>query len=77
MRTAVCTENNRICGSFCHGDEENGHRACTNGHLTTTDQSEIRKAYLVSVAKHMKKWSGEPFLSFRCSKSVWKFCKSI
>ena len=55
MRTAVCTENNRICGSFCHGDEENGHRACTNGHLTTTDQSEIRKAYLVSVAKHMKK----------------------
>ena len=31
---------------FCHGDEENGHRACTNGHLTTADQSEIRKAYL-------------------------------
>ena len=23
---------------FCHGDEENGHRACTNGHLTTADQ---------------------------------------
>ena len=34
---------------FCHGDEENGHRACTNGHLTTADQSKIRKAYLVSV----------------------------
>ena len=34
---------------FCHGDEENGHRACTNGHLTTADQSEIRKAYLASV----------------------------
>lgn len=34
---------------FCHGDEENGHRACTNGHLKTADQSEIRKAYLVSV----------------------------
>ena len=33
---------------FCHGDEENGHRACTNGHLTTADQSEIREAYLVS-----------------------------
>ena len=34
---------------FCYGDEENGHRACTNGHLTTANQSEIRKAYLVSV----------------------------
>ena len=33
---------------FCHGDEENGHRACTNGHLTTADQREIRKTYLVS-----------------------------
>ena len=32
-----------------YGDEENGHRACTNGHLTTADQSEIRKAYLASV----------------------------
>ena len=36
---------------FCHGDEENGHRACTNGHLTTADQSEIRKAYLASVSR--------------------------
>ena len=34
---------------LCHGDEENGHRACTNGHLTTADQSEIRKTYLASV----------------------------
>ena len=34
---------------FCYGDEENGHRARTYGHLTTADQSEIRKAYLVSV----------------------------
>ena len=34
---------------FCHGDEENGHHACMNGHLTTADQSEIRKANLVSV----------------------------
>ena len=34
---------------FCHGDEENGHHACMDGHLTTADQSEIRKANLVSV----------------------------
>ena len=33
---------------FCYGDEENGHRACTKGYLTTANQSEIRKAYLVS-----------------------------
>ena len=33
-------------GSFCHGDEENGRRACTSGHLTTVDQSEIRGAHL-------------------------------
>ena len=34
---------------FCHGDEKNGNRACTNEHLTTADQSVVRKAYLVSV----------------------------
>ena len=34
---------------FCYGDEENGHRACTNEHLTTANQSEIREKYLVSV----------------------------
>ena len=34
---------------FCYGDEENGHHACMNVHLTTANQSEIRKAYLVSV----------------------------
>ena len=39
---------------MCHGDEENGHRACTNGHLTTADQSEIRKAYLASVFRQIK-----------------------
>lgn len=37
--------------SFCYGDEENGHRACTSEHLTTANQSETRKAYLVSVKK--------------------------
>ena len=35
--------------AFCHSDEENGHHACMNGYLTTADQSEIRKANLVSV----------------------------
>ena len=34
---------------FCYSDEENGHYACTNGHLTTANQSEICKEYLVSV----------------------------
>lgn len=34
---------------FCCGDEENGRCACTNGNSTTADQSEIRKANLVSV----------------------------
>ena len=34
---------------FCYGDEENTHRACTQEYLTTANQSEIRKAYLVSV----------------------------
>ena len=33
---------------FCYGDEENGHRACTSGHLPTANQSEMRKAYRVS-----------------------------
>ena len=36
---------------FCYGDEENEHRACTDGHLKTADQSEIRKAYLTLLAK--------------------------
>ena len=61
-----------VAAFFCHGDEENGHRACTNGHLTTADQSEIRKAYLASVAKHMRKWSSGPFLS-RCFGLVKNF----
>ena len=34
---------------FCYGNEENGHHACMNGYLTTANQSEIRKSYLVSV----------------------------
>ena len=35
---------------FCHGDEENECHACMGRHSTTADQSEIREAYLVSVA---------------------------
>ena len=34
---------------FCYGNEENGHCACASRHLTTANQSGIRKAYLVSV----------------------------
>ena len=34
---------------FCCGDEESGHCACTSGHLTSANQSEMRRAYLVSV----------------------------
>ena len=30
---------------FCHGDEENGRRACTSIHLTTADQSGMRNTY--------------------------------
>ena len=37
------------CLIFCYGDEENEHCACTSVHLTTANQSEIRKAYLASV----------------------------
>ena len=35
---------------LCHGDEENECHACMGRHSTTADQSEIREAYLVSVA---------------------------
>ena len=38
-----------VTAIFGHGDEENGRRACTGGHLTTADQSEICGAYLASV----------------------------
>ena len=34
---------------FCYGDEENVRCACTYVHLTTANQSEIHKSYLVSV----------------------------
>ena len=41
-------------GFLCYGDEENGHRARTNGHLATVNQSEIHRAYCVSVQKDIK-----------------------
>ena len=47
--------------SFCYGDEEDAHRACTNEHMTTANQSEIREAYLGSVMATRKK-----------EKSTWK-----
>lgn len=36
---------------FCHGNEENGRRACTNGNSTTADQSKIRKAHFISASE--------------------------
>ena len=44
----MCSVPAKQAGIFCYGDKENGHRACTNEHLTTANQSEIRKAHLVS-----------------------------
>ena len=38
---------------FCYGDEENAQCACTNEHLTTANQSGIRKAYIISVEKYI------------------------
>ena len=35
---------------LCHGDVVNECLACLGRHSTTADQSEIREAYLVSVA---------------------------
>ena len=35
----------RIHCCLCNGDEENGRRACTSVHLTTTDQSGMRNAF--------------------------------
>ena len=52
---------------FCYGDEENGHRACTNEHLTTANQSVIRKAYHVSVP-----FVGSGFRTFRSRNSYLK-----
>ena len=43
-----CVSGNRDT-PFCYGNEENSHHACMNGYLTTANQSEIRRAYLVSV----------------------------
>ena len=42
---------------FCYGDEENARIYAV--HLTTANQSEIRRAYLVSVCKdaHTLFWS--------------------
>lgn len=43
-----------VCYAFCYSDEENGRCTCASGDLTTANQSEIRKAYLVSVVSGRK-----------------------
>ena len=45
----LCEAKRESASLFCYGDEENGHCARASGHLTTANQSEIRKAYLISV----------------------------
>ena len=40
--------------SFCYGDEENARIYAV--HLTTANQSEIRRAHLVSVTHESKLW---------------------
>lgn len=42
------TSESNLWRLVCYGDEENDHRACTNKHLTTANQSEIRFANPVS-----------------------------
>ena len=62
LKKRLWCERESSCHSlFCYGDEENGHRACKKEHLTTANQSEIRKAYLVSVAPHLEETAGGRF----------------
>lgn len=49
---ATMKRKNFVVAIFCHGDEESGFCTCTRSHLTTADQSKVRKAYLASA----KKW---------------------
>ena len=62
---------------FCDGDEASDHHACMNGHLPTAHQSEIRKAYLVSVllTKKLHQFSTEDFslLQIKLWHSVYFF----
>ena len=53
--TRQCIFNGR-CVVFCYGDEENARIYAV--HLTTANQSEIRRAYLVSVCSEGTKSSG-------------------
>ena len=51
--TRQCIFNGR-CVVFCYGDEENARIYAV--HLTTANQSEIRRAHLVSVTNEPKLW---------------------
>ena len=57
--------------SFCYGDEESIHRACTDEYLTTANQNAIREAHRVSVVKHPKGAAGGRFC--RC-RAVCNLC---
>ena len=50
---------------FCYGDEENARIYAV--HLTTANQSEIRRAYLVSVCREGTKSSIATYLRSKCA----------
>lgn len=50
---------------FCYGDEENARIYAV--HLTTANQSEIRRAYLVSVCSEGTKSSIATYLRSKCA----------
>ena len=54
--TRQCIFNGR-CVVFCYGDEENARIYAV--HLTTANQSEIRRAYLVSVCRILYCYSSQ------------------
>ena len=54
--TRQCIFNGR-CVVFCYGDEENARIYAV--HLTTANQSEIRRAYLVSVCRILYWYSSQ------------------
>ena len=55
LRRSADPKKNGLVLRFCYGDEENARIYAV--HLTTANQSEIRRAYLVSVALKVMRYS--------------------
>ena len=55
---------------FCYGDESNDHHARMNGHLTTANQSKIRKVHLVST-----KFLGKITFDYGMFALIWIYMK--